>query len=221
MQDLDKLLDQSAAFEERLYPFFELPLYEETNRLLAVSTLASLSFEHSQSLKHLCAVGLCTSAAALLRLQYEALVRAIWVLYCASDKDTDLMVAELTQENAQAASNKTKNVGQMLAEIEQKAPQVPVDQLNEFKHYSWRPLNSFVHGGLHAVNRHGQGFPLELVCNQIKNSNGLLGLTGSLLLVIAGVTPQLAHEHDELNWAKICTVYADCLPLLTPALRTN
>jgi hypothetical protein len=187
--DLDNLLSRSAVLEERIESLFALPMPIDSARIRAVLTITSLGFEHARSLKYLVAARLLTSSAALLRIQYESLVRAIWVFHCATDADAELIISELTQESAKRA-DKIPMLSKMLEEIERDAPQVPVAQLKEFKHYSWRPLSSFVHGGIHAVNRHSRGFPLELVCMQVRHSNGLLGLAGSLLLVIAGIPPE-------------------------------
>jgi hypothetical protein len=72
------------------------------------------------------------------------------------------MLVDLNKATAKQTS-KIPMLSRMLEEIEKKAPHAPMAHLNEFKHYSWQPLVSFVHGGIHAVNRHGKGFPLELV----------------------------------------------------------
>lgn len=202
---IDHLLARSAILESRLAGYLALPLVDETGRLQAAKALTSLGFEHAQSLKHLIAAGLCTSAAALLRVQYESLVRALWVLYAATDSQAELMLAGLTVETAKQASS-IPMLSQMLEAIETSAPHAPAVQLKEFKHYSWRPLSSFVHGGIHAVNRHGKGFPLELVSMMVCHSNGLLGLAGNLLLLLGGVPPEAG---------KMTSIYAefqDCLP---------
>lgn len=207
--DLDQLLVQSAVLEERLASFLDLPLFDDTNRLKAVRAMASLGFEHAQSLKLLTAAGLGTSAAALLRVQYESLVRAIWMHYCASEKDVGLVLAELTRETAKQAS-KIPMLSQMLVEIEEQAPHVPVNHLKEFKHYSWKPLSSFVHGGIHAVNRHGRGFPLELAYMQVRHSNGLLGLASNLLLIIAGIPAEAG------KMTAIYSEFDECFPPINP-----
>ena len=207
--DLDNLLSRSAMLEERIESFFALPMPTDSARVRAVLTITSLGFEHARSLKYLVAARLCTSSAALLRVQYESLVRAIWVLQCATDADAELIISELTQESAKRAS-KIPMLSKMLEEIERDAPHVPVAQLKEFKHYSWRPLSSYVHGGIHAVNRHGRGFPLELVCMQVRHSNGLLGLAGSLLLVIAGIPP----EQEVMG--KLSKEFEACFPPVAP-----
>lgn len=201
----DQLLSRSAVVEAKVASLLALSPANNSSRLVAVRAVASVGFEHAQSLKHLVAAGLYTSAAALLRMQYESLVRAIWVLYVATEKQAELLLADLTRETAKKANN-IPMVSQMLAEIEQKAPHAPINQLKEFKHYSWRPLSSFVHGGIHAVHRHGKGFPVELVRAAILHSNGLLALTGGLLQVIAGVPPEagiLKSIHAE---------FQDCFP---------
>jgi hypothetical protein len=207
--DLNQLLARSAELETRIADFLDLPLFDDSSRLRAVRSVASLSFEHAQSLKYLTAAGLCTSASALLRVQYESLVRAIWMHHCASDQEVELMLAELTHATAKQAS-KIPMLSRMLDEIEEKAPHAPVAGLREFKHYSWKPLSSYVHGGIHAVHRHGRGFPLELAIMQIRHSNGLLGLAGNLLLIIAGIPAEAGVM------AGVYGEFADCLPPVEP-----
>lgn len=207
--DLNQLLGRSAELEARIAEFLGLPLFDGSSRLQAVRSVASLCFEHAQSLKYLTAAGLCTSAAALLRVQYESLVRAIWMHHCASDQEVEFMLAELTRETAKQAS-KIPMLSRMLDEIEAKAPHLPVAGLREFKHYSWKPLSSYVHGGIHAVHRHGRGFPIELALMQIRHSNGLLGLAGNLLLIIAGVPAEAGVMTG------IYKEFADCLPPAEP-----
>jgi len=210
--NIDQLLTRSVALEDRLFSFMTLPLANGSFRLRATRALASLGFEHAQSVKHLVAAGLYTSAAALLRVQYESLVRALWVLYVATDDQAELLVADLTDETAKQAS-KIPMLSQMLEAIENAAPHAPIAHLKEFKHYSWRPLSSYVHGGIHAINRHGKGFPQELVLIEILHSNGLLGIAGNLLLILAGVPP------DAGKMAAIYAEFSECFPPVDPPYR--
>jgi hypothetical protein len=200
----DKLLSRSAALEQSLSECFAFPLYDSSSRLVASNALASLGFAHAQGLKHLVAAGLHTSAAALLRVQYESLVRALWSLYVASDVEADLLISELTNESAERAAT-IPMLGQMLLAIEKKAPHAPVSQLKEFKQYSWKPLCSFVHGGIHAVSRHSRGFPAPLVEGMIRNSNGLLTITANLALILSGSAPAGLIP-------RIQAQFRDCLP---------
>ncbi|MFZ3184112.1 MAG: hypothetical protein WA173_08205 [Pseudomonas sp.] len=146
---VDVLLSQSAKLESKLEAFFALPLAGPATRWNACRLLASLGFEHAQSLKFLVSIGRYTSAAALLRVQYESLVRAIWMLHVATDQQVEDMMAELTQDSAKKA-NKLPMLSEMLEAIEKKAPHAPIAHLNEFKHYSWRPL---FFGPAHALSR--------------------------------------------------------------------
>lgn len=103
--DVNRILARSAELEERLLSFFSLPLVQASNRLKATQALTSLGFEHASSLKYLIAGSMYTSAAVLLRVQYESLVRAIWVLYCGTDAQADQMMAELSEDAARRTSN--------------------------------------------------------------------------------------------------------------------
>lgn len=210
--NIDELLARSAVLQAQLSGFLALPLVNEGVRLRATRSLASLGFEHAQSVKHLIAAGLYTSAAALLRVQYESLVRAIWVLYVATDHQAGLLLADLTDESAKQAS-KIPMLSNMIIEIEDKAPHAPVAHLKEFKHYSWRPLSSYVHGGIHAVSRHGKGFPVELVLMEVRHSNGLLGIAGNLLLILAGVPAEAGRM------AVIYKEFQDCFPPIDPPFK--
>lgn len=209
---MDQLLSRSAELEQKLESFFGAPLCNTSKRLEGCKVLTSLGFEHAMSLKHLVAAGLHSSAAALLRVQFESLVRAMWILYVATEAEAELMVSELTDVNAKKAS-KIPMLAKMLDDIEMKAPHAPVTHLKEFKYYSWKPLSSFVHGGIHAVSRHGQGFPMELVLTMIRHSNGLLGMAGNLLLIIAGVPAEAG------TMTKLYSEFEDCLPLVNPPFR--
>jgi len=210
--NIDELLSRSVMLEARLFGFLALPAVNESVRLRATRSLASLGFEHAQSVKHLIAAGLYTSAAALLRVQYESLVRAIWVLYVATDDQAGLLLADLTDESAKQAS-KIPMLSKMIIEIEDKAPHAPVAHLKEFKHYSWRPLSSYVHGGIHAVSRQGRGFPVELVLMEVRHSNGLLGIAGNLLLILAGVPVEAGRM------AAIYKEFQDCFPPIDPPFK--
>ena len=109
-------------------------------------------------MKLLTVAGNFTSAVGLLRLQYETLVRAIWILYASSDEAVSKLQAEFTAESA-AKSERLPMLSDMLAHLEGKCPDQVTKQLLEFKEYSWKPLSSFVHGGIHAIARHSRGYP--------------------------------------------------------------
>ena len=58
--------------------------------------------------------------------------------------------------------------------------------LNEFREVQWKTLNSYVYGGVHALQRHGAGYPEELIKAVIKSSNGLLLMTAMMGAILTG-----------------------------------
>lgn len=173
---------------------------KESSRILCI-----VSFEHSESLKMLIASGNFTSAIGLLRLQYESFTRSLWLFYAASDLAVSKLMTELTAESARK-SQKLPMLSEMLKKLEGKAPQVVLDQLLEFREYSWKPLSSYIHGGMHAIQRHSKGYPLQLLTQTIKASNGVSIMAAMFLTIIAndiskkGVFPKIQKE------------FKDCLP---------
>ncbi|MES9905808.1 MAG: hypothetical protein ABW168_24445 [Sedimenticola sp.] len=146
-----------------------------------------------------------TSAVGLLRLQYEALVRAMWLLYAASDTAVEKLSVELTHDGARK-SEKIQMLSEMLSKLEGKAPVEALSMLLEFKQYSWKPLSSFVHGGIHAINRHSKGYPVMLLKQALRASNGVSLMVGMLLVILSGDPAQRGKIPE------IQREFADCLP---------
>ncbi len=202
---INSLLSRSAELETRLLKFFELTLFNDSDRLKASRIMCSIAFEHAESAKILIGAGNLTSATGLVRLQYEAFVRGMWLLYAASDIAVSKLMAELTHESANRANN-IPMLTEMLDKLNGKAPQVALDMLIEFKEYSWKPLSSFVHGGIHAINRHSKGYPLPLLAQLLLISNGVSTMVGMLLIILHGGNGQEAKIQE------IDKQFADCLP---------
>jgi len=184
---------------------FSINFYDTSTRTEASKIMCSVSFEHAESAKMLLASGNFTSGLGLVRLQYEAFVRAMWLYFAATETAVSKLMADLTSENSRKAE-KLPMLSEMLQKLEGKAPQVALDQLLEFKEYSWKPLSSYVHGGIHAINRHSVGYPKPLVVQALKASNGVSVMAGMLLIIISrdrsqsGKMPKLQFD------------YKDCLP---------
>ena len=185
--------------------FLDLKPSDDSPRLTACRILCSVALEHAESAKILIVSGNFTSAVGLLRLQYEALVRAVWLLYAASDSAVGKLAAELTSEGARK-SEKLPMLSEMLSKLEGKAPAEPLSMLQEFKQYSWKPLSSFVHGGSHAINRHSKGYPVLLLEQALRASNGVSIMVGMLLVILSGDLAQ----RGEISAVQI--EFADCLP---------
>lgn len=202
---LNALLARSAALQETLSGFLSLTPSEAGSRFRVSRVMCGISYEHAESVKMLTASGNFTSSVGLMRLQYEAAVRAFWVAYAASDQFAEKLAASLSVETERKAS-KLPMVGEMLEKLESLAPKEAVGMLNDFREHQWKPLNSFVHGGLHAIHRHSEGYPVVLLLDVVRSSNGLLMMTAMLLVILHGGGNQRGRM------AAIQQEFADCLP---------
>ncbi len=202
---INELIQRSVELEEALAILLDIPPYDDTDRILSSKIMCSVSMEHAQSLKILVGASNFTSAVSLARLQYEALVRAMWLFYSATDLAISKISNRLTHENERKANN-LPMLSEMIKQLDGKAPTIAVDMLNEFKHYSWKSLSSYIHGGIHAINRHSQGYPLQLIDQVIRMSNGLSTMTAMMLAILSGNGLIV----DKIR--KIQFEFKDCLP---------
>ena len=203
--ELNDILMRSAELDERLHRFCVGDDTNTPDKARGAVTLCRMVFEHAESFKILAARGNFTSAIALVRLQYESLVRAFWILYVATDAHTTKLMSNLTEESAKAGS-KIPMVSAMLSSLEDKAPKEAVEMLLEIKEYSLPPLNSFVHAGIHAIDRNRNGYPLDLLIQVVKTSNGISTMAAMLLVMLSNNPP---HKG---KLPAIQREFADCLP---------
>lgn len=173
-----------------------------------------VAFEHADALRSLVSAGFPTSAAALLRVQFEALIRAMWVLYGAKDVEIATLTEPLN-EASQKASNKLPMAGEMLKILERDGPLAAVRPLMRFKTMSGGPLNSFIHSGVHSLQRHRDGFPSFLLDQILVSSNGLNMICGMLGAVLTGDASVIAlvRRTQEL--------FSEVLPPLEEEESTN
>lgn len=205
--ELERVIQLTEKFEDEIAQLFQLSNFSNDNKSVAILTTYSIANEHAQAIRELIRLRLLTSAMAILRPQFEAVVKQLWILYIASDVAINKLVAPLTSENEQAANNSLPTCTTMLSEIEKRGPAGLYRHLSQFKDNSWRPLNSFVHTGIHAVSRHRAGYPATLMTSVIKQSNNLTNMT-----VIA--LAELLQDGDLMK--SVATLYkkhSDCLQL--------
>ena len=175
-----------------------LPSYDNSTRIKLSHIMCSVAIEHAESAKILLASGNFTSSLGVVRLQFEALVRALWFFYVASDLSVEKFSADLNVETEKKAQ-KMPMLSEMLKKMEGKAPRNALEPLLEFKEYSWKPLSSFVHGGIHAINRHSKGYPVALLEQTLKASNGVNGMTGYFLAILTGNSKLAKEFHNSFG----------------------
>ena len=215
--DITDLLHQSDELATELAALLALPLHNNSPRITSSHTLCSVSFEHAESVRILISLGNFTSSLGVLRMQYEALVKAIWALYAASENSISKLQSSLDAKSAKWADN-IPLLSELLVELDGKAPAQALGPLNEFKEYSWKPLSSYIHGGIHAITRHGKGYPTELLSEAVKSSSGLQVMTGMMLVILSG------DNRQQGRISSIHKKYASCCPVQKPhttALQTT
>lgn len=96
----------------------------------------------------------------------------------------------------------------MIKQINGKAPAEATRMLSEFRDLTWKASSSYVHGGIHAMKRHGEGYPIQLLNQIITNSNGLVMLSAVHLATMTG------NLHVLGDITRIRDTYRDILPKL-------
>lgn len=184
--------------------------YDDSARIIASVSAARVALEHGRALRVLVADGLPTAALSLMRLQHEALTRALWLLYAADDTAIAKLAAPLTRE-AEAAAGKLPMMADMLKQLATKpAAAKALIGLLAFKDNNAAALNSYVHGGIHALQRQAQGYPVPLIAGALRNCNGLMVMTTMMLAVLTGRQP-LVHAVSLLQ-----ATFAEDLPPVLP-----
>ena len=204
---LDQILALSAELEVRLAAALDFPPIYRSDRVAAVQGMVGVAFEHAQSLKILAATRNCTSALGLLRLQYEAILRGFWYLYVASDVTVEKQMNAFSREEV-GNNEKIPMQAEMLKSLEAKAPAAAVVSLKGFQSNHWKPLSSFIHSGIHALHRHTKGYPVDLVVEVIKASNGLSTIAANLANLVT------SSPFQPGTLAEIRYEFAACLPKL-------
>ena len=201
-------MDRTKAEEllGHLADVVDLPPFEGSDRLVLSRTLAITSLHFAASVRHLCDSHFALGSAAVLRSQFEALLRGVWTLHCASDLQVEKLSSYLSAESQQATKN-IPQAAEMIGAIE-KVPQLAnlLISLREFKDSSWLPLNSFVHSGVHAVHWTRFEPPQALLDQMFRGSNGLAVLAFQHLAILTG-NPGLQSEV-----LSVCAAYSSCLP---------
>ena len=208
-QDLAALLKRSEEFDAAIqacFPEGGLVLAQSTERTELVAIACQLSIEHALTLRLAFAALAPNSGTAVLRLQYEALLRAAWLLFSASPTQVEKLSRVLDLQSEQAAKNLPGYLD-MLEAVVKKAPLGLSAPLVEFNQYSRHALNSFIHGGIHPLHRARNGFPAEMAATLVRFSNGLAHFAYRMLASLSG---------SQRRMDRVTHTYAsfkDCVPM--------
>jgi hypothetical protein len=213
-----RLLERSDAFTEHLVSLLQrVPALRDDARGLAGRRAAHLALEHGAAVRLLFGAGAPNAACALLRSQYEAVLRGAWAVYAASNEKVDKLNQPLDLDSEQAAKN-LDGAEKMLDALKARAGftsqlmglVIPLDQIRANQ---WKAMNSFVHGGIHPLQR-VEAFPVALATQVVRNSNGISHIACRLLM-------RLATQLDAASATEVEQAYVgfeDCVPMVLPAV---
>jgi hypothetical protein len=182
-------------------------LFDSTPRHEVSLKACALSMEHGRAVRALISAGMHTTGIAIVRMQFEGLARAMWLLYAASDDDVAKAGAILTIEAEQAAKN-LPMAAKMVEALEGKGPPAAFKMMSDFKDAMLPALHSFMHVGLHPLRRQLEGYPEALLVQALRNSNALLLMTGIMLAALTG------NQRTTTDMRGLYFAFADCLPEL-------
>ena len=171
--DIENLLARSEQFETSLSDLLVNQPPDNDLRAQSVISAIDVASEHAMAIRVLIKNTVYTTAMSVFRLQYESVVRAVWLQHAATDGQIEKLMTTLSTESQQAASNSTPAYSSMMDVIKAKAPPGLYKSLQGFRDESWKTLNSFVHTGIHALNRSRTGYPAVMLEAVIRQSNNL------------------------------------------------
>ncbi len=146
--------------------------------------------------KNLLVSGLITSALALFRIQFEAVVRAYWLLTVATNND--VLKIEISSIDDLFRNRKVPMVSEMIDKLSNvKEINHIVEQFKQFKFYSLNHLNSIVHTGGHSLIRKKVGLNERQIIVLIKQSNNFTTLAAQILLRHASKEKYIHQLHSK------------------------
>lgn len=152
------------------------------------AALIQLSLEHFGAIVVLLQNKLNGSAAALIRLQYEALIRGIYFYYCANASEAECFFA----------GDEPPKIKLMIEALEKK-PEFDSGFLSLVHHREWKALNSYTHGGSAQVQRRYSGSNLANYYSEsdqldiLKSASGIALLAATQTALSCGC-PEIARE---------------------------
>ncbi len=202
-----EIFQRSELLVQNMIEVINHPAYDNSGRIAASGNLCQMSIEHSCAFRSLSERRMFASSFVVLRAQFEAVLRAIWVLHCASDDQIMRISAQLDAGSEQSAKNLPQVQDMLTALASVSVAKVPFDALTEFKGSAWKALNSYAHSGIHPLSRMVEGYPIDLVINTVKISNGLAMIAAMQFCVLTGIGG-LQKRLTPLNER-----FQDCLPV--------
>lgn len=191
-----ELLSRSSAFQYSLRE----ALIGETERAIppgarnnAVFAYCKIALEHGAGIQTLFGDDNPIAALALVRSQYEGVLRGSWIRYAAADVWLEKFSSP-PESNEGRESAVFPHVHAMLDQLQNSQAESALHtSLASLKAKAWNTLHSYTHGGLLPMIRALEGFEPELLAWMLRTSNSLSYVAAQLLAFVAN-DPQCNHR---------------------------
>ena len=200
-EDLQRMVDLSFKLNDDLQQLIHDARPPSDRRGQLTTAMCHVAIEHGNGQRLLVMTDHVVTALALVRVQFEAVIRATWMLHGATDEWLEKFVTprDPTDLGETAAG---PAVDAMLNKTDTTAPPFVGKMLREMKTATWKPMNSFVHGGIHAVVNQMVDLPPDKLVSVLRNANGMSFLAGQVF-VIASRDPSLGGRIRRLQVANL------------------
>lgn len=180
--------------------------YKSTNNKDQITQICSdLSFQHARSLRVLYDLKLDGTATAILRMQFESVVRLMWLHFSAPDNFIESYAGTIDVDKP---PKDFPTITVMIEKIKNSGIKGPGETLEEFKEVAWKGMNNHIHNGYLALSRHAKSYPEKLVIQIINNSN-------ALNLMTAMVLARVNQSQSDVSFVKSLQLsYQDIMPEL-------
>ena len=199
-RSVDHCVQRTDALYEQIARHLANVELDVSPRSRLVNSMSTIAIEHGLAIRLLASAERFASATALLRVQFEAVVRAIWLHFAAPA--ASLVKFELRgskpvlEEPADA-----QRIGAMLEAIDNGAPPRVGRMLRDLKQDAWEC-------GTHPVNCSASGYSTDYALDMLRNANGLTAMAAMLIALLSG------DERISTGMLQIQKDHLDCLPPL-------
>jgi hypothetical protein len=203
--ELARALESSVAFYAALDDILGDKQEIASRRDVLTQGTIGTTVQHGISIVLLVQANQLASASVLLRAQFEALVRALWLHFVANDEWAEKYLAKVQADPHKDPGN-SRNMDEMLKDLATKAPRGIASKLQPLKDAAWGPLNSYVHSGIHPIVHQHTGVSAEFALATLLNANGLTGMAAML------AAETLGDQQKVLSILDAQLAHLDCLP---------